>query len=198
MAIVADVERLAALHRLLLTRSRQLQHYVAGKIPRDVADSFSAEDVLQEVWISAFRRHRATPLTKGDEAFRWLLLIANHVLVDFIRRVRAVRRGGRMSRVPLGSMEGPWTPGDPFAPAPTPSRAAAEHESKDAISEALNLLPESRRRVLEMYYFEGRSLREIAECTDRSAAAVGSLMYQARLHLRRLMGAAGRYFTDAD
>lgn len=53
--------------------------------------------------------------------------------------------------------------------------------------------PESRERlvafVLEQYVLQGRSLREIAELTDRSFSAVRNILDRRRVH-RRPPGAA--------
>lgn len=59
----------SALERLLLDSDERLMREVAGWIPPELASVVSPEDVLQEVYIEAFR-HVSGFRPRGDDALR--------------------------------------------------------------------------------------------------------------------------------
>jgi len=187
------------LHHELLPRVAQLRRYVDRKIPGRLSATVSADDILQEVWMAAYRT-ASTFRPDGPNAIeRWLTTIAKSKLVDAIRNARRLKRGGdrrclRDARERLASFT------ELFAriqsPQKTPSGEFGAIEAGHAISIALNLLSEERRRAVYMHHIEGHSQKEIAREMGKTEAAVNSLLYNGLRELRSLLGEAAKYFSD--
>lgn len=183
---------------MLIERADRLRRHLASKIYPDPQGVISVEDVLQDVWLGAFRGIGAFR-DRGPRAFdRWLFVIANRQLVDALRyaryRKRTAGRGGGLRRNRTSYVD---LVARIVSPGKTPSREAASDEAADAAHIALCRLPDDRRRAIQMHYIEGRSHREIAQFMQKTPAAVNSLLFQGRREMRKYLGDAGKYFSDA-
>ena len=79
----------------------------------------------------------------------------------------------------------------------TPSRHLARREAETAMKEAIARLPEVYARVVRLVDLEDRPVRDVARELGRSIGAVYMLRTRAHERLRRLMGTAGRFFSDS-
>lgn len=153
---------------------------------------YSAEDVLQEALLQAWRS-RGELEWRGLPSFRqWLLTIVERRIRDLADLVAARKRGGGLTPVSLDASRGcgvTTAGGDNGFPASTttPSRLAMYREQADAMQRALESLPEELREVVRMRLFEQRPLLEIAAHLSIGEAAVrhrfrkGSELYVLRL-----------------
>ena len=62
-------------------------------------------------------------------------------------------------------------------------------ELKQKLIEALELLTEKERRVIELYYYEDLTLKEISLVLEVSESRVSQLHTKALLKMRKKMGA---------
>ena len=60
-------------------------------------------------------------------------------------------------------------------------------ESESALSAVLDTLDEKRRITVVLYYFDDRSVREIAQATGVTEGTVKSRLFSARRHLRQAL-----------
>jgi RNA polymerase sigma-70 factor (ECF subfamily) len=191
----ADLE----LQQMLLERAEGLRQVVSKKIPARFRSLVAAEDVLQDVWISAFRTF--SDFRQGEPAAfdHWLKAIVNRRLADAIRSAGALKRGGDQllfhdDRTRARS----WA--DLFSHVSghekTPSREMSSREATNALRIALGRLPEPQRRVVYMRHIEGRSREEIAKTMQKSDAAIGSLLRRGLHDLRQCLRHASRFFSD--
>lgn len=67
---------------------------------------------------------------------------------------------------------------------PSPDEQAARHELIDVITERLEQLPMTQRKVLALYYFEDMRLREIAAVLGVTQSRISQIHAQAILSLR--------------
>ena len=150
---------------LLLGRIRR-------SLPAGVLRKVSTADVLQEVRIAAF-----TGLPefdrRGDGALlAWLLKIAeNRTCANLRTYARTAKRSNqrevsRPNRPETAAFEGGGR---------SPSEAAMAAEDRGSVREALALLPEDYRQVLELVFTEQLSLREVGERMGRSREAAKKL-----------------------
>lgn len=186
----------AEIQRILLAQAEQLRQYVHRQIPHRYRAVLSAEDVLQEVWITATRTY--SPDHPSTE--RWLTTIARTKLLDALSALRAQKRGGGQGMVrDLRSRQS--SRDDLFARVSdrrtTPSKLVAANESRHLIQIAMGRLPDLRRNVIQWRHIEGLSIREIADRTEKSEAAIKLLLRRALEELRYFVGEASRYFSDA-
>lgn len=190
------------LEALLLEHTPMLHRYVKSRIPKKLTASIAAEDVLQEVWIAAFKgRHGFRDL--GDHSFeRWIITIAGHKLVDFLKAAFALKRfGGRVDagQEPANRSSTTLIPMNTLPDAHrSPSGEISVKESVEAIRRALTGLADDRARAIRLRHIEGLSISQIAAAMGKTINAVSSLLFHGRRDLKRRMGKATQYFSDAD
>jgi RNA polymerase sigma-70 factor (ECF subfamily) len=156
----------AAFARLVEVYDRRLLYFVLRFLP----DADRALDVLQDVWLTLFRR---LPGLRAPEAFRvWLYQIAHDRVVDVVRRERRqealVEELGHECN---GVAEGP----------------ALSLEQAEFVHHALDLLRPEHREVLLLRFLEDLSIQEMADTLRLSIGTVKSRLHYARLALRREM-----------
>lgn len=194
----ADLSR-ENLHQVLLPRVGQLRRYVHRQIPSRLRAMVSADDILQEVWIGAYRTVPSFTPDVPDAVERWLATIAKSKVVDAIRTARRLKRGGDRRQIRnIAQRLTSFT--ELFArirsPQKTPSSEYSAIEIEHAVSISLNRLREDRRRAVHMRYIEERSHKEIAEEMGKTEAAVNSLLYNGLRDMRSFLGDANKYFSD--
>lgn len=69
-----------------------------------------------------------------------------------------------------------------------PEEAIAEEELKQTLTESLDLLTEKERRVIELYYYEDLTLKEISRILEVSESRVSQLHTKALVKMRKRMG----------
>lgn len=136
-------------------------HRVYVYVLRRVRNRTDAEDVTSEVF------HRALAYLhryewRGRPFVAWLYRIAAHELAD--RRLDSARVLG--------------------AEPPDRGSADLDFERHVALFQLVDRLPADQRRVIELRFGEGRSIREVAEALGRSDGAVKQLQRRALERLR--------------
>lgn len=141
---------------------------------RIVGDTLEAEDVLQEAFVSAFRKLDGY---KGDATFgAWLKRIVVNMSINCLRR----------RRMALSDVE------DYHNELAEPAQAerAEEQEwpwSVEQIYASIGQLPEGYKVVLTLYLVEGYDHAEIAQILGVSEATSKSQFHRARLKLQRML-----------
>lgn len=193
-ALRGDRDALAA---LLEGHAARLRTALARKIPTRWQSILSADDVVQETFTDAFLDFQSfSPQGEGSFA-RWLAQLADHNLNDAIRMLSAEKRGGtrrraqtqRDSAVALYELLG--------ATSTTPSRCVARREAESAIRGAVRELPETYRKVVEMYDLQGRPISDVAAALGRSEGAVFMLRARAHRRLASFLGTPSRFLSGS-
>lgn len=137
-----------------------------GLFDREVAD-----DLVQQTFLQL---HRARNDYREDSAFRpWIYTIALNLKRSHFRRM------GRRSEANLG-MEPMSVEGDP-------EELMAARELRAAVAE----LPEGQRQIVELFWFEGFSFREIAGVLGSTHGAVKVRAHRAYKAIRTLLEKKG-------
>ena len=187
----------AALERLLLAHYDRLARRMVRRIPPGLRATISEEDILQQTFIGVFDGiGRFEP--RGQFAFyRWLCTIAEHRLQDSIRAHHAAKRGGH--RVEAANVDDASVIADLVdilaTTSHTPSRSIARRDIDSAIREGLDAIPEDHRRALELRYFKGLPVAEVAGIMERTERAVHNLCYKGLRELNALLGHSSKYLT---
>ena len=151
---------------------------IAGFVRGMVRDHGRAEDVTQEVFVSALRRLRATD---APIAFKpWIFEIARNACID------AHRRGRRAELVSLdgGDGEGPGAQGRRLAgPEPTPDAAAEGKHRLESLTGAFGGLSDVHHEILVMRELAGLSYQEIGARLGLTRSSVESTLFRARRRL---------------
>lgn len=128
----------------------------------------AASDVMQEAWMAVVRG-----IGRLDDPARfrqWAYRIVTHKAADWVRRRqrdrRLVEQAGRdASLLPDGTSE-------------------TEDDDITELRRAIQELPERRRMMLTLYYFEGMAISEIAGIFDIPRGTVKSRLYHTRQQLK--------------
>jgi RNA polymerase sigma factor (sigma-70 family) len=152
---------------------RRIHAYIMGM----VKDHGRAEDITQEVFLSALRRMRET---ERPIAFKpWIYEIAKNACIDQFRRAR------RAEEISLQADEG-LAPGDYgrlVGSDPTPDAAVAAKQDLDHLCGAFGGLSDTHHEILVLRELEGLSYREIGDRMGMSRPAVESTLFRARRRL---------------
>jgi RNA polymerase sigma factor (sigma-70 family) len=151
---------------------RRIVSYVFGML----GDHGRAEDVAQEVFISALRRMRAT---ERPIAFKpWIYEIARNACIDEFRRTR------RAQEVPLDSSDDPdGSEGRLESRSGSPDAALERRQQLDDLRGAFRGLSESHHKIIVLRELEGLSYTEIGERLGMSRPVVESTLFRARRRL---------------
>jgi RNA polymerase sigma-70 factor (ECF subfamily) len=139
---------------------------VNGLALRILRDSAEAEDVVQEVFVQAWRQADRYDSSRGaPEA--WLCTMARTRALDRLRR-RASRRE------------------EPSDTAPGPALAPKTDEAL-AVRKALDGLSPDQRRALELAYYEGLTQTEIAARLGEPLGTIKTRIRTAMIRLRETL-----------
>jgi RNA polymerase sigma-70 factor (subfamily 1) len=170
-----------ALQKLLALYHPRLEARLLRKLEPKLRAKYSADDILQEVYLEVFQQV-GTFRYKGSASFyHWLCSILDHKLVDLHRAFHARARDVSREVHPHGDKDTSYDrlvdqlPRDSI----TPSRIVGREELLDLLPQGLACLPEDHRRVLELRYLQGKSLAETGEAMGRSEVAVSALCRRA-------------------
>jgi RNA polymerase sigma-70 factor (ECF subfamily) len=156
-----------AAFRRLIERHADRAHALALRIVRSASD---AEEVAQDAFVRAWR---ALPRFRGDAAFSsWLYRIVARRAFDRA----AVLKGRRARETEIEGAE------DRAAPGARPDPGAWERSRR--IERLLAELPELPRTVVTLYYFEDRSVAEVARTLRMPENTVKTHLSRARAALR--------------
>src|SRR5215210_6958350 len=153
--------------------NRRIHAYIFGM----VKDHQRAEDITQEVFVSALRRMRAT---ERPIAFKpWVYEIAKNACIDQFRRSK------RAEEISFDADEGlaPSDYGRLVSPEPVPDAALAAKQQLEQMVGAFGGLSEAHHQILVLRELEGLSYREIGERMGISRPAVESTLFRARRRL---------------
>lgn len=153
---------------------------------RMVADHQVAEDLLQDAFLSIWRR--ATSYSPQSGAVRsWLISIVHHRTIDYLR---AVRRRSVMKETPLEDAEL-----DERISFPDAWEETWRSEQSSQVRAALMRIPPEQRMVIELAYFQGWTHTEIAAGCQ---IPLGTVKARMRLGLNRLKGVLEQMGLDED
>lgn len=127
-----------------------------------------AEDIAQQTLLKGLTN--INQLRDNEQFGAWISQIAKNMCIDFIR-VQTHRHNSLIKRF-------------------VTSRSNPKDYSE--LKSALAKLPEEYRLALMLYYFDGRSTRNIAETLKVSEGAIHTRLSRAKKRLRKLLGNEGR------
>jgi len=152
---------------------RRITAYIQGM----VHDHARAEDVAQDVFVSALRRMRDTD---RPIAFKpWIYEIAKNACIDQFRRSR---RGEEVS-YDADEGFGASDYGRMVSAEATPEKRLENKQSLDHLRGAFGGLSEAHHQILVMRELEGLSYREIGDRLGMSRPSVESTLFRARRRL---------------
>jgi RNA polymerase sigma-70 factor (ECF subfamily) len=143
---------------------------------RVVRDPGVADDVVQDVFLSLWRRPEAFNPARG-ELRPFLRLMARSRALDHLRRAEA----GHRVRERLGSEYAHEADGERLAE--TPAAVLERKSARAAVRAAVSELPHEQREAIVLRFWGGFSTEQIAR---HSGAPLGTVKSRVRLGLHRL------------
>jgi RNA polymerase sigma-70 factor, ECF subfamily len=151
----------------------QTARLVYARLALDIPDRHRAEDLTQEVYLTAWRCIR--DLDRPTALRAWLLAIAASVAADDARRLGRKKRG----RPATGSL-------DFLADnSPNPAEATEASDEQSRALEALRGLPKEYRQPLTLRYLSGADYETISRQLALSNGALRGLLHRGLALLRK-------------
>ena len=177
---------------LLERHQERLRRMVAFRLDTRLQGRIDPEDVLQEVYLAAFRgladylRQPAVPF------FLWLRGIAGNKLLELHRHhlgtpMRDARREVSLHRGSLPGTSSAALAAHLLGRSSRPSEAAMRAEAKLRLQEALNLMDPLDREVLALRHFEQLSNAEAAQVLGVREAAASNRFMRALKRLKKIL-----------
>ena len=142
---------------------------------RLVGDEALADDLLSDVFLDVWRQ--AASFEARSSVSTWLLAIARHKALSARRR----RPDAELDEKIASSVADP---------ADDPEVALQKRTRADLLRRSLARLSPEHREVIDLVYFHGKSVNEVAEIVGIAAATVKTRMFYARKKLADFVAAA--------
>ena len=148
---------------------------VFGVVRRVLRDPAQSEEVAQEVMLEVWRTAARFDPGRGS-ATSWILTIAHRRAIDRVRSEQASRDrtqafGDRDLRRPFDEVA---------------EQAVLSEEHRELV-DALSVLTERQRQVVELAYYQGYTYREVAEMLQTPLGTIKTRMRDALIRLREAM-----------
>jgi len=157
-----------AFEALVVKYQRRIARHVARYVPL----ASDVEDVVQEVFIRAFRGLHSF---RGDSAFyTWLYRIATNAALTFLRRAPFEEQMDDSDEEGSNSFE----PG--VSDHETPERILMASQIADAVRQGLARMQPELVDALTLFEVEGKSYSDIAQMFDVPVGTVRSRIFRAR------------------
>jgi RNA polymerase sigma-70 factor, ECF subfamily len=137
-----------------------------------LGDREVVEEVVQEVFLRLWTRAFGYDPQRG-KLLSWLLTITHHRAIDELRRRRSQPEVDGLQDQQASVEESDADP----------SKSLAQVEEREAVQQALNQLPESQRRPIELAYYGGLTQVEIAQLLREP---LGTIKTRMRLGMQKL------------
>src|SRR5262245_61532470 len=133
----------------------------------------NAEDLVSDVFLDIWKQ--AGRFEGRSQVTTWMLGIARHKAISALRRRSAEPLDDEMAEAIVdGSAD--------------PEAMLQEKETVSAIRQALTQLSAAHREIVDLVYYHGKSISEVAEIVGVPEATVKTRMFYARKRLAALLG----------
>ena len=188
-ALAGDREAIA---RLLCLHGGRLAARLSHRLQLNPFVEFSADDVLQEVFLDVFRGFHTFSQSRGVPFVSWLDKVADNRLATMMRDRGRQKRGGGFRRAEpaqdlLYSSAAQLVAALADSRQATASQNIARDELVRAVQVGLATLPDDQREVIQKRYFDQQSLASTAHSMGRTVAAVRGLLHRAKRSLQDVL-----------
>lgn len=147
-----------------------------------LGDSVGAQDVVQDVFVELWR-HPGRYDANAAPLRNYLMMMARRRALDRVRsEVRRFAREQRHGQPASGQHQ------------MSPSDEVAAAETASLVRDAVRMLPDGQRRLVELAYFEGMTYREVARAVG---IPEGTAKSRLRLALTKLEAALDRQLLES-
>ena len=177
-----------AVRRLLVLYHPRLRARLLRQMDPTMRSKIEPEDILQLVYLEAFKAIGHFQYQGKDSFLRWLYAILDRKLIDEHRAQRAERRDVRreVKAIPASAQQTTYIDlmARVMAGGATPSQNVRKDEALGVLAACLAGLPEHYREVLRMRFIEGRPVADVAKTLRRSIGSIHMICHRALRLLR--------------
>jgi RNA polymerase sigma-70 factor, ECF subfamily len=158
----------------------RFRRQVAGNLYRVLGDRSDLDDLVQEVFVIAFR---GLERFRGDARLStWLYRICVNVALG---RIRTRKR--RPAAIGLADLDSAAADPSLTERPETPAQSLQRREDQERVYRALEVLAPKKRIVLYLHEIEGMDLKEIAYLVDSNPVTVRTRLFYARKEFYRVL-----------
>jgi RNA polymerase sigma-70 factor (ECF subfamily) len=158
----------------------RFRRQVAGNLYRVLGDRTDLDDLVQEVFVIAFR---GLDRFRGDARLStWLYRICVNVALG---RIRTRKR--RPPAVGVADLDATATDPSLTERPEQPDRSLERRQERDMVYRALEMLAPKKRIVLYLHEIEGLDLKEIAYLVESNPVTVRTRLFYARREFYRVI-----------
>src|SRR5690242_13889407 len=158
----------------------RFRRQVAGNLYRVLGDRTDLDDLVQEVFVIAFR---GLERFRGDARLStWLYRICVNVALG---RIRTRKR--RPAAIGLADLDAAATDPSLTERPETPAQSLQRRQDQERVYRALEVLAPKKRVVLYLHEIEGLDLKEIAYLVDSNPVTVRTRLFYARKEFYKVL-----------
>lgn len=146
-------------------------------------NTFMAEDAAQDAFVTAWMK--LNTLQDPKKYGSWVCRIAKNCALNMISRYRRF--------LPLDAVDNLNITGDGNE---NPAELYALSEGRSEVSKSVAMLPAKVRQIIEMHYFDGLSIAEIADRMRISEGTVKRQLHDGRKRIRKELCAMDEKYSD--
>jgi len=169
--LMADDDK-RALKLLYLRHHNRVRCFVT----RLTGNESTADEVVNEVFLEAWRH--AGEFEGRSQVATWLMAIARFKAVSVCRRRSETQLDDRTAAVIEDASD-------------TPSASMEKRQRSDILQKCLAKLTPIHREVINLIYYQGKKIEEVAQSTGTPINTIKTRMHHARLRMADLLAEAG-------
>ncbi len=143
---------------------------------RNNGDEDQAKDLFQEAFVACWKNIKADRLTGNINLEAYLYTIAKNKWIDYLRSSDYKKRASNNNVLDLTKADDENLEVD----------IEREEENRNAMRQALQQLGENCKTLLNLFYFERKSMNEISQVMNLASASVRNQKYRCMEKLRKL------------
>ena len=169
--LIGDEDK-RALKMLYMRHHDRVRRFVT----RLTGNESTAEEVVNEVFLEVWRH--AGEFEGRSQVATWLMSIARFKAISECRRRSEAQLDERSAAI----IEDP---------SDTPAVSMDKRERSDILQRCLGRLTPPHREVINLIYYQGRKIEEVAQSTGAPINTIKTRMHHARLRMAELLAEAG-------
>ena len=156
--------------KFLVKKYERLVFHIAGRL---IGRQDDLEDLCQDVFVKVFKK---LPSFRSDSKLStWIATIAYREALNHINKKKIVTEEFKLEILPLDYES---------CSKINPENISIKEEQKQLLLKSIRCLPEKYKTILNMFYLEEFSIKEIEEITNMPEGTIKNYIFRARTLLK--------------
>ncbi len=131
-------------------------------------DKSIAQDAVQDSLINIIKG--VNKLNDHKKFHAWIYQVTRNKCLDIIRKNKKYKKDCDLDAIA------------------EPQSKTTNHDDQNDMMRLINKLPPKQKNIIQLFYYDGFSVREIAEILTTPAGTIKALLFEARGNLKQLFG----------